>query len=447
VAYDPLTAEGPGVGLDHPPSYWAATAGPAPGDDGPLESDRETDVAIVGGGYTGLSAAYHIARMLDARPVVLEANRCGWGCSGRNGGFARPMLGRLELADWIAKWGAPGARALFAEALAGLAETRELIARSGIACDASPPGGLYLAHRPNRIAGLREKQRLLREVFDDDADFLDAETIAAEHFRGAEAFGAMREHWSFGLHPLKLVHGLLRLARGLGVAVHGASPVIGWTRDGNGHVLTTPRARLRARRLVIATNGYTAERLFPPVAGRTLPVLSSIIVTRPMTPEEKGEAGFVSTDVMVDTRKVRHYYRRLPDDRVLFGGRGASGDAPAVQARDRARLLAALKRKFPALRDITADYHWGGWVNISSDFMPRIHRLETDPSVFYAMGYNGTGLAVALLAGRRLAERIAGDDQGVPQQMRGALPRFPLPALRRLGQRAMIQWFRFQDRL
>ncbi len=260
MAYDPFTAEGPGTGLDHPPSYWAATAGPAPEDDGPLDGDRETDVAIVGGGYTGLSAAHHIAHILGARPVVLEANRCGWGCSGRNGGFARPMLGRLELADWIAKWGVADARALFAEALAGLSETRELIARGGIACDASPPGGLYLAHRPNRIAGLREKRRLLREVFEDDAVFLDTDAIAAEHFRGAEAFGAMREHWSFGLHPLKLVHGLLRLARDSGAAVHGASPVIGWTRDGAGHVLTTPRARLRARRLVIATNRSEERR-------------------------------------------------------------------------------------------------------------------------------------------------------------------------------------------
>ncbi len=447
MAYDPLIAEGPGVGLEHPPSYWAATAGPTPDDDGPLDTDREAEIAIVGGGYTGLAAAYHIARLLDMRPVVIEANRCGWGCSGRNGGFARPMLGRLELADWVAKWGVAGARALFAEALAGVAETRELIDRGRIACDVTPPGGLYLAHRPNRVAGLREKQRLLREVFDDDAEFLDAETIAAKHFRGAEAHGAMREHWSFGLHPLKLVHGLLRLARGAGASVHGATPLLGWTRDGDGHVLTTPRARLRARRLVIATNGYTTERLFPPIAGRTLPVLSSIIVTRPMTPEEKAETNFVSTDVMVDTRKVRHYYRRLPDDRILLGGRGAPDDSPAALARDRERLLAALKRKFPALRDIEVEYHWGGWVNISYDFMPRIHRLESDPSVFYAMGYNGTGLATALLAGRRLAERVAGDDQGLLPQLRGPLPRFPMPAFRRLGQRAMVAWFRLRDGL
>ncbi len=446
MAYDPLTAEGPGAGLDHPPSYWAATAGPAPEDDGPLDADREADAAIVGGGYTGLSAAYHLARLLGWRPVVLEANRCGWGCSGRNGGFARPMLGRLELADWIAKWGVERARTLFAEALAGIAETRELIAQGGIACDMTPPGGLYLAHRPNRVAGLREKQRLLREVFDDDAEFLDAETIAAEHFRSAEAFGAMREHWSFGLHPLKLAHGLLRLARGAGAAVHTASPVVSWVRDGAGHVLTTPRARLRARTLVIATNGYTTERIFPPVAGRTLPVLSSIIVTRPMTPEEKAETNFVSTDVMVDTRKIRHYYRRLPDDRILFGGRGAVGDDPAVQTRDRTRLLAALKRKFPALGDITVDYYWSGWVNISYDYMPHIHRLESDPSVFYAMGYNGTGLATALLAGRRLAECVAGDEQGAPAPLCEALPRFPLPPFRRLGQHAMMLWFRFQDR-
>ena len=140
MAYDPLSASGPGTGLDHPPSYWAATAGPEPEDDGPLNGDHETSIAIIGGGYTGLSTAYHTARDLGAKPVVLEANRCGWGCSGRNGGFVRPSLGRLDHGKWIENWGLDGARALFAECLSAVELSRAIIDTGKIDCDMQPGG-------------------------------------------------------------------------------------------------------------------------------------------------------------------------------------------------------------------------------------------------------------------------------------------------------------------
>ncbi len=445
MTYDPLSASGPGTGLDHPPSYWAATAGPEPEDDGALNGDRETDIAIIGGGYTGLSTAYHLARDLGVNPVVLEANRCGWGCSGRNGGFVRPALGRLDHAKWIENWGLEGARGLFAECLTGVELTREIIDAGKINCDMQLAGGLEMAHLANRCEGLKAKQKLLREQFDFETEFLDADTLAAQHFRGQEAFGALREGTSFGLHPLKLTHGLHRLARGAGAVVHGASPVIALTKDGDKHLLQTPGGRLRADQVVIATNGYSTERLLKPVRARTLPVLSSIIVTRPMTAEEKAACNLATSHVMLDTRKVRPYFRRLPDDRLMLGGRGSPGDAPGQQAKQKDTLLRILNRKFPALHDITVDYFWGGWVNISYDFMPHIHRCEDDRSVFYAMGYNGTGVASAILAGKRLAESMGGDETTVPPPLRTALPRFPLPAFRRLGPQAMVHWHRPHD--
>ena len=445
MTYDPLSASGPGKGLDHPPSYWAATAGPEPEDDGALNGDRETDVAIIGGGYTGFSTAYHIARDLGTNPVVLEANRCGWGCSGRNGGFVRPALGRLDHGKWIENWGLDGARGLFAECLSAVELTREIIDSGKIDCDMQTAGGLEMAHLANRCEGLKAKQKLLRERFDFDTEFLDADALAVRHFRGQEAFGALREQTSFGLHPLKLTYGLHQLARGAGAVVHVASPVTAWDKDGDKHVLRTPGGRLRADQVVIATNGYSTERLLKPVRARTLPVLSSIIVTRPMTAEEKAACNLLTSHVMLDTRKVRPYFRRLPDDRLMLGGRGSPGDAPGQQARQKDALLAILKCKFPALQDITVDYFWGGWVNISYDFMPHIHRCEDDRSVFYAMGYNGTGVASAILAGKRLAESMGGNEMTIPPPLRTALPRFPLPAFRRLGQQAMVQWYRYHD--
>ena len=144
---DPLKGRGPGQGLPHAPSYWSAVSGAAPADDGALSGEREIDVAVIGGGYTGLSAAYHLARG-GGRVAVLEANCAGWGCSGRNGGFARPVIGRHGPAKMISLWGLETARRVFAEALAALGTVRTLIRDGGIACDATGEGHIKIAHRP-----------------------------------------------------------------------------------------------------------------------------------------------------------------------------------------------------------------------------------------------------------------------------------------------------------
>jgi taurine dehydrogenase large subunit len=444
MAYDPLKASDPGRGLDHPPSYWAATAGPAPDDDGPLDGDRDADIAIIGGGYTGLSCAYHLADRFGAQPVVLEANRAGWGCSGRNGSFARPALGRLKYADWVRNWGEDAARALFAEAMAGLDTVRALIRDGGIDCDAQPDGALKLAHRRNRVAELETDHRILGGLFGYRSELLDRAAIEARHFKGEEAYGALRMPDSFALHPLKLAYGLTRLARGAGAVVHRASPVTAWSKDGDRHLLQTPSGRLRARDVVVAANGYLPEHLHRSLRGRLLPVLSNIIVTRPMTPVEKSACNLVTTDVMYDTRRLLNYFRRLPDDRMMLGNRGPIAEAPAAMAAHRDILLANLKRKFPPLKDITVDYFWGGWVAVTRDSMPHVHHAEDDPSVHYALGYCGSGVSAAVHAGRRLAERL-GAGAEVLLVLDRPVPRIPLAAFRRLGQRAAFLWYRFQD--
>src|SRR5688572_28291480 len=138
--YDPMFATSPGTGLAYPPSYWAATAGPPPADDGAAPARIDTEVAIIGGGYTGLSCAYHLARHYGIRATVLEANRPGWGCSGRNGGFARMAMGRYTAAEMIDAWGRDVAKRAFSETMNSLDTVREMIRDGGIDCDASGAG-------------------------------------------------------------------------------------------------------------------------------------------------------------------------------------------------------------------------------------------------------------------------------------------------------------------
>ena len=445
-SYDPLTAHSPGTGLDHMPSYWTATAGDPPPDDGVLSGAVDADVAIIGGGYTGLACAYHLARHYGIHATVLEANRPGWGCSGRNGGFARAAIGRHTFGKMVELWGRDTARRAFAQALSAVENVRSLIRDGDIACDALAAGHLKIAHRPSRAAALEREAELLQREFEYPAEFLPAEHVRREHIGGAQSHGALRFPDAIAVHPLKLALGVLDMARRAGATVHGATPVLSWDKPNETHLLATPAGTIRARAVVIATNGYTPEHLHEALRATTLPVLSHIIVTRPMTPEEKAASGFRTGHVLTDTRNLLYYWRRLPDERILFGGRGGVTPTPEGQREQRDFLLAELKAKLPGLEAITVDYDWWGWVCLTADFLPHVCHVPDDPSVHYAIGYQGSGVAYALFAGKRLAARIAGDAaEETLAAIAAPLPRFPFSPLRRLGQRAMYAWYRYLD--
>ena len=444
--YDPLVAPGPGRGQAYAPTYWVATAGAPPPDDGPITRDIDVDVAVVGSGFTGLATALFLAREYGIKATVLEANQVAWGCTSRNGGQAQNASGRLTRSQWIQRWGVETARLMHAEIRDGFETFKDLIASGGIDCDAQAGGHLYVAHRPKALERLKAEAKVLADVFGYRTEILDPATLRRDYVNEAEAAGAMHEPDGIGVHPLKLAYGYLRMARGLGATVHPASPVAGWETRGGVHHLRTPGGTVRARAVAIATGGYTAPGLHPSLAGRYLPILSNSLVTRPMTRQEKEACNFVTSEVITDTRTLRHYYRRLPDDRVQIGSRSSITGADAANPRHLQLLIDGLHRKFPALKGIDIDYSWWGWVDVSHDMMPRIFQPDPQQQVFYALGYGGNGVMYSAQAGRRMAERIAGKREKLD------LPIFtsPLPGhlfapFRRLGQRLLYRWYYLRD--
>ena len=418
----------------HAPSYWAATAGPEPAGVQSLTGERRAEVAVIGGGYTGLAAAYRLAGTHGLDPVVLEANRIGWGASGRNGGFALITLGKVALEDRIRKWGLEAARRSIAIGVEAIETVRELIAKEQIACDPQPDGSLLVAHRPHAVAELAERVRLYREVLGyGDVEFLDRAQLESDgYLRGPSAHGALRTRNAFGLHPMKYVRGLAAAAIRRGATLCERSPVTEWRREGGEHVLVTPTGAVRARKVVMATNGYTPEGLHPFFRGRVLPAKSNIVVTRPLTEAEWREVGMLTTQVYSDTRKLLFYWRRLPDGRMLMGGRAGVLDTPVGLRARRRRLEAAIAEKWPALRDVASEYFWHGNVCLSYDLMPHVNTVEGDPSVAYAMAYLGSGVAMATYSGGLAADLVAGKDvpRDTPLTAAG-LARFPFPFLRR----------------
>jgi len=442
--YDPLVSP-PGQGQDYAPTYWVATAGEPPEDDGPIRGDIDVDVAIVGSGFTGLSAALTLARDFGVRAVVLEANRAVWGCTSRNGGQGQNASGRLYRSQWISRWGLNTAKRLDAEIREGFEYWKSLVAQ--VDCDAQPGGHLYTAHRQKKIAFLANEARVTREVFGYDAKMLSQAELRERYVHDHEAVGAMHEPDGVGVHPLKLAYGYLRQARALGVRVHPSSPVLRWRKEPGAILLETPGGVVRARRVAFATGGYTAQGVNPLLDNRIMPVLSNSLVTRVLTPAEREAAGLKSTVFITDTRTLRFYYRLLPDGRMQIGSRSALHGADAQHPRHLALLREGLARKFPSLRNVDVAYSWWGWVDVSHDMMPRVTQPDPAQPVYYAFGYGGNGVAFSAQAGKRLAERMMGKD-GVAWNLPiydSPLPGHPFAPFRRIGQALLYRWYHLRD--
>ncbi len=429
---DLLTAnDRPGA---HPASWYAETAAPlAPFP--ALEGEVTADVAIVGGGYTGLSAALHLAEAgFDV--VLLEANRVGWGASGRNGGQVGP--GQRRDQDWLEQAaGMTRARALWDLAEEARALVRDLIARHAIACDLRP-GIVYAAHRPGYVADYHAYAEHLARAYDHHRVVpLDRAATAAA--LGTEAYhGGLHYLDAAHLHPLDYARGLARAAAAAGVRIFETSRVTART----GARVATARGAVTARHVLLATNGYHGD-LEPGIAARVMPINNFIVATAPLG-EDRARALIPGDVAAADSRFVVNYWRLTADRRLLFGGGESYGYRfPAdIAAVVRPRLLGV----YPGLADLALTHAWGGTLAITTNRMPAFQRL--DAATFSAAGYSGHGVAIATLAGKLMAEAVAGDATrfdvfaGLPQRPfpGGPALRWPLLAL-------AMTWFSLRDRL
>ena len=343
-------------------------------------------------------------------------------------------VGKLSLQEREAQWGLPTARRAFRLGIDACERVRELIAKEDLACDVQPDGWINVAHRPDLVPVLRERLRYYQERLGfRGVEFLDRERLVAEGYtRSPSAHGALRIHPTFGLHPLKYARGLALAAHRRGAAIHPDSPVVRWEKDGAWHVLATPGGTVRARRVVVGTNGYTPESLHPFLRARTLSATSNIIVTRALTDAEWAEVGMRTTQVYTDTRTLVQYWRRLPDGRMLFGGRAGVINTEASLARRRRWLEGQLAAMFPCLQGIGSEYFWHGAVCMPYDRIPHAHTVDDDPTVAYALAYTGSGVAMATYLGGLAGDLVAGVPVARDTPVTGTgIPRFPLPFLRR----------------
>jgi gamma-glutamylputrescine oxidase len=420
-----------GYGMER--SYYVATANafaPAP----ELEGEHAADVVVIGGGYTGLHAALNAAER-GFSVVLLEAGRVGWGASGRNGGQMIPGW-RKGAAELVARYGRDKARTIFDLGLEARALTLARIAKHAISCDLRTSGHLVAAAKASDIWLGEEELRALEYVM----DYHDAQLISREETRAlcdSPAFhGGFLDKRGGHLHPLNYALGLARAAREIGVQLFEQSRVVSVDQSA-GIVARTEQGVVRARYGVLACDALL-HGLEPRIAGRIMPVANYLIATEPLAalPIANGLA-------IADSRFVVNYFRMSADGRLIFGGGERYSATPPADIAAFVRPYVA--RTFPQLRDVRIEYAWGGLVSITMSRLPHIGRTG---DLFFAHGYSGQGVLIPALAGKVLAEAMAGSAERFDVLSSIAPPEFPGGAALRSPLYVLgMLWYALRDRL
>jgi gamma-glutamylputrescine oxidase len=382
---------------EHPNSYYAASANPFSSQP-KIEGDVAADVAIVGGGYTGLSAALHLAER-GYKVALVEARRIGWGASGRNGGQINTGLRKGPMA-LVGLLGRARARLLFDLSEEARRLIRERVARHDIRCDLKS-GSLVVAHRPSEAAWMRpEIDAYAREFGYDKLEFVSKDALG-HHLGSVIYHGGIHDLGASHLHPLNYALGLAKAAMAAGAALYEQSPAQSIETTGSAVRVRTAKGAVRAKYALIACNGYLGD-LYPRIATRIMPIANFVIATEPLGDDEARR--LIPSDVCVcDTRFVVNYFRLSADRRMLWGGGEKYTPWPPrdIGAFVRPHMLQA----FPGLAPRRIEFGWSGVLAITMNRLPQLGR---DGAVFFAHGYSGQGVATACMAGKLVAEAIAG---------------------------------------
>ncbi|MDZ4736980.1 MAG: FAD-binding oxidoreductase [Rhodospirillaceae bacterium] len=363
----------------------------------PLEGDIEADVCIVGGGFTGLSTALNLAER-GLKPVLIEAQRIGYGASGRNGGQINSGM-RCGPTAMVEYFGADDAKRMWAMTEEAKAIVRERIQRHAIEAHWRP-GTLYASLNKDYRREVDEAIETTRRHFNYDADRrVDRDEIRA--LLGSTIYeGGMIDMGAAHMHPLNYAIGLGHAAIAAGAVLHENTRATSIDEDGHG--VATGRGRIRARHTIVACNGYL-EKLVPQLAAKILPIRNYIIATEPLG---EARAKTINRDDLAvhDNKFVVDYYRMTHDHRLTFGGGEVYGrnDPADIKRFVRPHML----KVYPQLADVRIEHGWGGWLALTMNRLPHLGRLSRD--LYFAQGYSGQGVALSGLYGKLIAEAIAG---------------------------------------
>lgn len=391
-------------------NYWLETiGGPASGSDEPLP--EQVDVAVVGAGYCGLSAARALAKR-GVRTVVLEAETVGWGASCRNGGMVLTGL-KLPVPTLVRRYGRDVVRKMYAASLESIDVVEGIVTEEGIDCSFARCGHLEVACKETHFDGYIATAAETKREFNHELRVISKSELNKEI--GSDIYyGGLVDESSASVNPAQYAAGLAAAAQSAGARLYERARVIRVQpqRDSrnSSFLLETARGKLRAREVIVATGAYTAGAT-PNLRKKLIPIGSYIIATE-VLPAELARELSPRNRMIYDSKHFLYYYRLTPDNRMLFGGRAAFFPESESTVRESAKILrSGMIKVFPQLAETKVEFVWGGTLDFTMDVMPHFGKID---GMHFAMGFAGHGVAAATWMGAKLAGVICGEADDSP---------------------------------
>ncbi len=382
---------------------------------------QQVDVAIIGAGFTGLSAARTLAKS-GASVAVFDAQTIGWGASSRNGGMVLTGL-KLPASTLIARYGKEATARMYAASLESIDFVEKLVREENIACDFARCGHLEVACKPKHFDDFRRSAEETARHFNHRQRLIPKDQLQSE-IGSAIYHGGLVDESSAGVNPARMVAGLASAAERAGAAIFEHAHVEEIQREGaRGWKIATQRGTLRAQNVFVATSGYTS-RVTPALQKKIIPIGSYIIVTE-VLPEKLAAELSPRNRMIFDSKNYLYYYRLTPDRRMLFGGRAAFFPETSSTIRRSAEILRrGMLTVYPQLRDAKIEYVWGGTLDFAFDIMPHAGQLD---GLHFSLGYAGHGVAMSTYLGDKIAHSILQGQSGTPSQNENPFAKIPFP--------------------
>ncbi|MGQ0601744.1 MAG: NAD(P)/FAD-dependent oxidoreductase [Anaerolineales bacterium] len=381
--------------------FWIDTTG-MPTTDPARPLPGAVDVAIIGGGFTGLSASRALAKR-GARVAVLEAETLGWGASSRNGGMVLTGL-KVGAETLFARYGKELTRRMFAASVRAIDCVEQIVREEAIECDFSRSGHLDVAWKPKHFQHFIRSAEVMVKEFNHTVRIVPRSELRNEI--GSDAYhGGLVDEASAGLNPARYVAGLARAAEKAGALLFDRARVELVEREGPMFRVSTARGTLKAGAVFVATSGYTG-RATPKLQRKIVPIGSYIIATEPL-PHDLARAVSPRKRMIFDSKNFLYYFRLTPDNRMLFGGRAGFVPETPSTVRESAEILRrGMVNVYPQLHDVHVEYAWGGTLDFAFDRMPHVGQMD---GLYYALGYAGHGVALATYLGTQMAGTMCGE--------------------------------------